>query len=104
MAWYEHGHAIRGAGSGDGSGQWDDIIGGTNGKAVPRASIIRRFATSRWVCEAHADRPWNDHPNACRCGEPGMPCPVCNVPEEGERPAMPVDFTPHYDIDKGPIH
>jgi hypothetical protein len=33
-----------------------------------------------------------------------MPCPVCNVPEEGERPAMPVDFTPHYDIDKGPIH
>ena len=33
-----------------------------------------------------------------------MPCPVCNVPEEGERPAMPADFTPHYDVDKGPMH
>jgi hypothetical protein len=31
-----------------------------------------------WVCEAHADRPWDDHPNACGCGEPGMPCPACN--------------------------
>ena len=27
-----------------------------------------------WVCEAHADRPWGDHSNACQCGEPGMPC------------------------------
>jgi hypothetical protein len=30
-----------------------------------------------WVCEAHADRPWGDHPNACQYGEPGMPC-TCN--------------------------
>ena len=59
---------------------------------------------TRWVCEAHADGPWNDHPNACRCGEPGMPCPVCNVPKEGERPAMPQGFTPRFDVDKGPAH
>jgi hypothetical protein len=31
-----------------------------------------------WVCEAHANQPWGDHPNACQCGEPGMPCPACN--------------------------
>jgi hypothetical protein len=53
------------------------------------------------VCEAYADRPRNDDPNACRCGEPGMPCPVCNVPEEGELPVMPRGFTPHFDVDKG---
>jgi hypothetical protein len=36
-----------------------------------------------WVCEDHADRPWNDHPNACRCGGAGMPCLVCNQPKDG---------------------
>jgi hypothetical protein len=33
-----------------------------------------------------------------------MPCPVCNVPKEGERPAMLPDFTPHIDRDKGAMH
>jgi hypothetical protein len=32
-----------------------------------------------WVCGAHADRPWGDHANACTCGEPGMPCELCNA-------------------------
>jgi hypothetical protein len=54
-----------------------------------------------WVCEAHADWPWNDRPNACRCGEPGLPCPTCNEPAEGERPRMPQGFTPTIDRDKG---
>jgi hypothetical protein len=58
---------------------------------------------TRWVCEAHADRPWNDHPNACRCGEPGMPCPDCNEPKPGKRPAMPAGFAPRMDRDKGPV-
>jgi hypothetical protein len=59
---------------------------------------------TRWVCEAHPDLPWNDHPSACRCGEPGMPCPDCNEPKPGELPAMPPGFTPHFDIDKGTVH
>ena len=60
---------------------------------------------ARWVCEDHPDRPWgNSHPNSCRCGGAGMPCRVCNVPNEGERPALPTDFTPHIDVEKGPIH
>jgi hypothetical protein len=34
---------------------------------------------ARWVCEDHPDRPWGStHPNGCRCGGAGMPCPVCN--------------------------
>ena len=33
-----------------------------------------------------------------------MPCPVCNVPKEGELPAMPPGFTPQFDFDKGPQH
>jgi hypothetical protein len=57
-----------------------------------------------WVCEDHADRPWNDRPNACRCGGAGMPCLVCNQPKDGERPRMPKDFAAHIDRDKAPIH
>jgi hypothetical protein len=30
-----------------------------------------------WVCENHADRPW-EGPHACTCGGAGMPCPICN--------------------------
>ena len=33
-----------------------------------------------------------------------MPCPICNVPKEGEPPAMPPGFKPHFDIDKGSVH
>jgi hypothetical protein len=35
-----------------------------------------------WVCENHADRPWegvSNSDNACDCGGAGMPCPVCNT-------------------------
>jgi hypothetical protein len=56
-----------------------------------------------WVCEAHAERPWDDHPGACQCGEPGMPCPLCDEPTDRERPRMPRGFTPTFDRDKGPI-
>jgi hypothetical protein len=58
---------------------------------------------TRWVCEAHPDLPWNDHPTACRCGEPGMPCPDCNEPEDNERPdaILPTSHTPRHDRDKG---
>jgi hypothetical protein len=60
---------------------------------------------TRWVCQAHADRPWNNHPNACRCGEPGTPCPDCNEPAPGERPGagLPTGFTPRADRDKGTV-
>jgi hypothetical protein len=34
----------------------------------------------------------------------GMPCPDCNEPGEGERPAMSDDFIPAFDRDKGPVH
>lgn len=31
-----------------------------------------------WVCENHADKPWNEKmPGGCKCGA-GMPCPACN--------------------------
>jgi hypothetical protein len=57
-----------------------------------------------WVCEAHADRPWGDHPKACNCGGAGMPCELCNLPSLGERPRMPQGFTPTLDRDKGPLN
>ena len=34
----------RGTGSGDGSSQWDDIIRRTTSQALPRTSMMRRFA------------------------------------------------------------
>ena len=57
-----------------------------------------------WVREAHADRPCDDHPDACTCGAAGMPCLVCNQPADGERPRMPRGFTPTIDRDKGTIN
>jgi hypothetical protein len=63
----------------------------------------KAYEDARWFCEDHPDRPWNDHPDACRCGGAGMPCPVCNEPKEGEQPAVPADFIPQLDRDKGPI-
>jgi hypothetical protein len=50
-----------------------------------------------WVCETHAGRPW-DGPQACSCGAAGMPCPWCNIPEDGEEPRMPEGF--EIDVDK----
>jgi hypothetical protein len=37
----------------------------------------RMCGNTGWVCEAHTDRPWSGE-QACGCGEPGMPCKVCN--------------------------
>jgi len=33
-----------------------------------------------------------------------MPCPDCNTPEKGERPAMGAGFIAALDRDKGEIH
>jgi hypothetical protein len=60
----------------------------------------------RWVCENHPDRPLkgfgSNRADACECGA-GMPCPICNHPEEGDPPAMPPGFIVTID-DKGPRH
>src|SRR5262249_30991492 len=41
---------------------------------------------SRWVCEAHEDRPWEgaDSPRAYKCGGAGMPCGLCNTGDPPE--------------------
>ena len=50
-----------------------------------------------WVCENHPAKPW-DGPDACGCGGAGMPCLVCNVPDDGERPRLPAGFVPEVDV------
>jgi hypothetical protein len=70
------------------------------GEAANRSTApttCKNCGDTRWVCEAHDERPWNNQPNACRCGEPGMSCPVCNNPR-------PAGFSAHVDRDKGPVH
>jgi hypothetical protein len=59
-----------------------------------------------WVCENHADRPSDcgDSKRGCTCGGAGMPCLVCNQPEPGERPRMPMGFVPRDDADNGSAH
>ena len=45
-----------------------------------------------WVCENHADRPFemfSRREDACDCGGAGMPCLACNA---GEPPELPPDF------------
>jgi hypothetical protein len=56
-------------------------------------SFCARCADTRWVCEAHPDRPWEDSPRSCCCGAPGEPCPVCNnrIDEDSE-PELSEDF------------
>jgi hypothetical protein len=73
---------------------------------MPRGVVMPSTACgdTGWVCEAHADRPWGDHPNAVTRGGAGMPCELCNQPKDGERPRMPKGFTPMIDRDKGPIN
>ena len=44
-----------------------------------------------WVCENHPATPW-EGPDACDCGGAGMPCRICNIPDDGERPQLPADF------------
>jgi hypothetical protein len=50
-----------------------------------------RCDNSRWVCEAHPDRPWLGG-RACDCGAPGDPCPICNHADADNPPAMPDGF------------
>jgi hypothetical protein len=57
-----------------------------------------RCEDNGWVCESHQDRPWEGE-HACGCGGAGAPCPVCNVPSEGEAPRMPAGFRPTFDKD-----
>lgn len=40
------------------------------------------------VCENHNHVPQDDGDQGCCCGA-GQPCPVCNVPADGEAPRMP---------------
>ena len=56
---------------------------------------------TRWVCEAHPERPWGDSLRICTCGGAGMPCPVCNTKEP---PELPAGFHVAIDSDKGPRH
>jgi hypothetical protein len=63
----------------------------------------RRCQDARWVCENHPDEPWTPAHEA-ECGGAGMPCPVCNEPHDGERPAMGDDYVPAVDRDKGLVH
>jgi hypothetical protein len=51
-----------------------------------------RCYDTRWVCEAHPERPWEGGPRACGCGAPGEPCPICNRPEGDTAPALPEGF------------
>lgn len=51
-----------------------------------------RCADTRWVCEAHPERPWMGSAYACGCGAPGEPCPECNRTENGNAPEMPDGF------------
>lgn len=55
-----------------------------------------------WVCEEHPGRPWAG-PRACGCGAAGIPCPLCNVSEDGEAPRMPDGFEIE-DNDEGWLH
>jgi hypothetical protein len=55
-------------------------------------------ADTGWVCENHPRRPW-EGPYGCNCGGAGMPCPTCNIPEEGAAPRMPDGFKTEVDKD-----
>jgi len=55
-------------------------------------SYCARCDNTRWVCEAHPDRPWVDSPRGCQCGAPGDPCPVCNKTDEDTEPELPEGF------------
>jgi len=48
-----------------------------------------------WVCEAHPDRPWEDTPLRCGCGEPGMPCQYCNPCDRDHPPRDMPGFVVH---------
>ena len=52
--------------------------GGSCDGATVMTAKCARCEDTYWVCEDHDDRPSWDHPRACTCGAPGMPCPSCN--------------------------
>lgn len=61
-------------------------------------------ADSGWVCENHADRPWDgvsDDLRACLCGGAGMPCPVCNL---SDPPSPPTGSVHIWDVKYGWRH
>jgi hypothetical protein len=37
--------------------------------------------------------------NACQCGAPGAPCPICNATNDGDAPRMPGGFKTEVDKD-----
>lgn len=58
-----------------------------------------------WVCEEHATRPWggeSEHPDACRCGGAGMPCPQCNQTDgsRNDRPRLPEGYVSFISADE----
>ena len=50
-------------------------------------AICNNCNDDNWVCELHADKPWDDGEGCC--GAAGMPCPVCNIPHGDNPPRMP---------------
>lgn len=48
---------------------------------MEESSVCERCGGTRWVCEAHHDRPWSgvsERDDACGCAKAGDPCPDCN--------------------------
>jgi hypothetical protein len=56
-----------------------------------------------WVCEEHPGRPWAGA-KACGCGAAGMPCSLCNAPDDGGAPRMPDGFEIDDDKNEGWLH
>jgi hypothetical protein len=60
------------------------------GGVIPAIYNLRLFAVlSKSI--------WNER--GCTCGA-GLPCPACNEPKPGERPAMSKGFTVAHDVDE----
>src|SRR6266850_3313678 len=80
-------------------------VAGFYGEAIgmsPSAGDV----TTRSGSASHDDRPSDcstpDHPRACTCGAPGMPCPDCNArADPRDTPKMPPAFRVTMD-GKGP--
>jgi hypothetical protein len=71
-------------------------------KALPaRTCIVNCEAI---VCNDDGLSALGQSSECVRCSEPGMPCPMCNEPAEGERPRMPRGFRPTIDRDEGPLN
>jgi hypothetical protein len=80
--------------------------GGSCGEGIVTSPTCARCDDTFWVCERHDDRPSDcctpEHPRACTCGAPRMPCPDCNARSDPrDPPKMPPGFTVTVD-DKGP--